>query len=235
MSPAIAEQSFRGIDAETRAKLDSLPSNDEVLADAIKHSRVVVGQAGAATPVPTAAGRGGAANRLRRSRTQSGAVSGDFSRSTAQRAADRGGGGRPRSVLDQSRARRHRPPRAGDHGSARRAGALAHHGNAAGRHPVGRHPGRASTMPACSRWRCRVSKCRPTRTANSGSISTNTIRRAYVSAKDVLQGSVLAGPLSRQARAHRHLGDRPARPQDDAGRGGDARASKCTLRSSKAS
>jgi adenylate cyclase len=56
MSPAIAEQSFRGIDAETRAKLDSLPSNDEALADAIKHSRVVIGQAGAAAPeVKTAA------------------------------------------------------------------------------------------------------------------------------------------------------------------------------------
>ncbi len=56
MSPAIAERSFRGIDAETRAKLDSLPSNDEALADAIKHSRVVIGQAGAATPeVKTAA------------------------------------------------------------------------------------------------------------------------------------------------------------------------------------
>ena len=52
MSPAIAEHSFRGIDADTRAKLDSLPSNDDVLADAIKHSRVVVGQAGAATPTP---------------------------------------------------------------------------------------------------------------------------------------------------------------------------------------
>src|SRR6201984_2371357 len=50
MSPAIAERSFRGIDAETRAKLDSLPSNDEALADAIKHSRVVIGQAGAAAP-----------------------------------------------------------------------------------------------------------------------------------------------------------------------------------------
>ena len=50
MSPAIAERSFRGIDPETRAKLDSLPSNDEALAEAIKHSRVVVGQAGAAEP-----------------------------------------------------------------------------------------------------------------------------------------------------------------------------------------
>jgi class 3 adenylate cyclase len=55
MSPAIAEKSFRGIDAETRAKLDSLPSNDEALAAAIKHSRVVVGQAGAATPEPKTA------------------------------------------------------------------------------------------------------------------------------------------------------------------------------------
>jgi adenylate cyclase len=52
MSPAIAEQSFRGIDPDTRAKLDSLPSNDDVLADAIKHSRVVVGQAGTAIPTP---------------------------------------------------------------------------------------------------------------------------------------------------------------------------------------
>jgi adenylate cyclase len=56
MSPAIAERSFRGIDAETRAKLDRLPSNDDALAEAIKHSRVVVGQAGAAAPeVKTAA------------------------------------------------------------------------------------------------------------------------------------------------------------------------------------
>jgi adenylate cyclase len=52
MSPAIAEQSFRGIDPDTRAKLDSLPSNDQVLADAIKQSRVVVGQAGTAIPTP---------------------------------------------------------------------------------------------------------------------------------------------------------------------------------------
>ena len=55
MSPAIAERSFRGIDPETRAKLDSLPSNDEALAEAIKRSRVVVGQAGAAEPEPKTA------------------------------------------------------------------------------------------------------------------------------------------------------------------------------------
>jgi adenylate cyclase len=52
MSPAVAAESFRGLDDETRAKLGSLPSNDDVLADAIKHARVVVGQAGSATPQP---------------------------------------------------------------------------------------------------------------------------------------------------------------------------------------
>ena len=56
MSPAVAEHSFRGIDAETRAKLDSLPSNDDVLAEAIGHSRVVVGQVGTAAPAPRAQG-----------------------------------------------------------------------------------------------------------------------------------------------------------------------------------
>ncbi|HUC47860.1 MAG TPA: adenylate/guanylate cyclase domain-containing protein [Xanthobacteraceae bacterium] len=56
MSPAVAERSFRGIDEATRTKLDSLPSNDAVLADAIGNSRVVVGQAGSehAEPLPRA-------------------------------------------------------------------------------------------------------------------------------------------------------------------------------------
>jgi adenylate cyclase len=53
MSPAVAAESFRGLDAETRDKLDALPSNDQVLADAIKRAQmVVVGQAGSATPAP---------------------------------------------------------------------------------------------------------------------------------------------------------------------------------------
>jgi adenylate cyclase len=53
MSPAVAASSFRNIDDETRDKLRSLPSNDEVLASAIKSSgRVIIGQAGAATPAP---------------------------------------------------------------------------------------------------------------------------------------------------------------------------------------
>jgi adenylate cyclase len=52
MSPSIAATSFRNLDEETRDKLRNLPSNDEVLAEAIRRSRVVVGQVGSATPVP---------------------------------------------------------------------------------------------------------------------------------------------------------------------------------------
>jgi len=52
MSPSIAATSFRNLDDDTRNKLRSLPSNDEVLAEAIRRSRVVVGQVGSATPVP---------------------------------------------------------------------------------------------------------------------------------------------------------------------------------------
>jgi adenylate cyclase len=52
MSPSIAATSFRDLDDETRTKLRNLPSNDEVLAEAIRRSRVVVGQVGSATWVP---------------------------------------------------------------------------------------------------------------------------------------------------------------------------------------
>jgi len=52
MSPSIAVTSFRNLDEETRNKLQSLPNNDEVLAQAIRRSRVVVGQVGSATPAP---------------------------------------------------------------------------------------------------------------------------------------------------------------------------------------
>ena len=51
MSPGIAATSLRDLDEEVRNKLRSLPSNDEVLAEAIRHSRVVTGQVGSAMPV----------------------------------------------------------------------------------------------------------------------------------------------------------------------------------------
>ena len=53
MSPAIAADNFVGIDDETRAKLRALPSNDAVLADAIKRSHVVLGESGLPFPTPT--------------------------------------------------------------------------------------------------------------------------------------------------------------------------------------
>lgn len=46
VSPAIAAESFRGLDPETRQKLQALPGNDDILADAIRRSRVILGQSG---------------------------------------------------------------------------------------------------------------------------------------------------------------------------------------------
>jgi len=54
MSPGIAARTFRGLDDATLAKLDKLPSNDEVLADALKRAGVVIGDAGVPVPIPVA-------------------------------------------------------------------------------------------------------------------------------------------------------------------------------------
>ena len=57
MSPAVAAGSFRGLDAETREKLAALPSNDAVLAEAIKRAGgIVVGETGASQAAPRAEG-----------------------------------------------------------------------------------------------------------------------------------------------------------------------------------
>ena len=56
MSPAIAARSFRGLDANTRAELEKLPSNDAVLAAAIRQSRVVLGESGHYQPLPQTGG-----------------------------------------------------------------------------------------------------------------------------------------------------------------------------------
>jgi adenylate cyclase len=48
LNPAVAADTFRNLDEDTRAKLRALPSNDEVLAEAIRKSRVVLGESGAA-------------------------------------------------------------------------------------------------------------------------------------------------------------------------------------------
>ena len=46
LNPAIAADTFRNLDEATREKLRALPSNDQVFADAIKASRVVLGESG---------------------------------------------------------------------------------------------------------------------------------------------------------------------------------------------
>jgi adenylate cyclase len=56
LSPALAADSFRDLDEETRNKLRRLPSNDQVMANAMKQSRVVLGEAGLSTPVPPTPG-----------------------------------------------------------------------------------------------------------------------------------------------------------------------------------
>lgn len=48
LSPAIAASTFRNLDEESREKLRRLPSNDEVLGEAFRRSRVVLGRAAAA-------------------------------------------------------------------------------------------------------------------------------------------------------------------------------------------
>src|SRR5471032_1225791 len=46
LNPDVAAETFRNLDEETRAKLRALPSNDQVFADAMKRSRVVLGESG---------------------------------------------------------------------------------------------------------------------------------------------------------------------------------------------
>jgi adenylate cyclase len=46
LNPDVAADTFRDLDEETRAKLHALPSNDQVFADAMQRSRVVLGESG---------------------------------------------------------------------------------------------------------------------------------------------------------------------------------------------
>src|SRR5947209_215592 len=46
LNPDIAADTFRNLDEATREKLRALPSNDKILADAIRQSRVVLGESG---------------------------------------------------------------------------------------------------------------------------------------------------------------------------------------------
>ena len=52
LNPGIAADTIRNLDDETRNKLRALPSNDQLMANAIKRSRVVVGESGLPEAVP---------------------------------------------------------------------------------------------------------------------------------------------------------------------------------------
>src|ERR1700730_1220816 len=54
LSPSLAADAFRGLDEDTRQKLRTLPSNDQVLADEIRRSRVVLGGSGMPVATPQA-------------------------------------------------------------------------------------------------------------------------------------------------------------------------------------
>ena len=202
---------------------DSLPSNDEVLADAIE----------------TFAGRASARPaRDRDAETQADAAhlqTGFAVRGPDPRAFLVTFPGLLRNVppIEEAAAgrglfsinpetRRHHSPRPGDHGGARRAGAVA-------------EPWKCcASSPAPSAILVRVDDAGVQAVAVPG-LEVPTDRNGqfwvhfnkhdparYVSAKDVLQGNVPRGPIARPAGADRHVGDRAARHQDHAGRRGDA-------------
>ncbi|MDR6658310.1 adenylate cyclase [Tardiphaga robiniae] len=52
LNPALAADGFAGLDDDLRARLKTLPSNDQVFADAIRRARVVLGESGLPYEVP---------------------------------------------------------------------------------------------------------------------------------------------------------------------------------------
>jgi adenylate cyclase len=52
LNPASAADTIRNLDDDTRARLRALPSNDDLLAEAMRHSRVVLSEAGLPDVVP---------------------------------------------------------------------------------------------------------------------------------------------------------------------------------------
>jgi len=57
LSPALAANLYRDLDEDARNKLRALPSNDHILAEAIKKSRVVLGETGLPVAVPQTEGQ----------------------------------------------------------------------------------------------------------------------------------------------------------------------------------
>ena len=187
----------RNLDEATREKLRTLPSNDQILAEAIRRSRVVLGESGLA----------GDAGRARQE--AAGDRVGDARRGAAERfmfefpgpAAQHARAGasrrRPRPVHDQARARRHRPARADDPAGPGHDHALAQLRNAAGRHRHATHPDQGPTRPASRASRSRAFEIP---TDSNGQLWVHYARgdpSIYVSAIDVLENTRAARQRSR--------------------------------------
>ena len=112
--PAFAGRRSRhlcALDDETRAKLRALPSNDEIMAEAIKRSTVVLGETVMPVPVPQHEGQPlplGLA--LFWSRPQT--IPLQLPGAASQHSNARQRGRRPRALQHHSRAGRHHTPRA---------------------------------------------------------------------------------------------------------------------------
>src|ERR1700694_1237734 len=132
LNPDSAADTFRNLDEETKAKLRALPSNDQIFADAMRHSRVVMGESGLpevlsefdkTLPVTGLAMLGEDPQRFMFSFP-------GLLRNT-QVLETAAGVRRPRPPNDQSRTRRNRPAGADDHAGAGRYHAFTELRNAA--------------------------------------------------------------------------------------------------------
>ncbi len=139
LNPAVAADTFRNLDEETRDKLRALPSNDQIIADAIRKSRVVLGESGLpeeiaaldkTLPVTGLAMLGEEPQRFMF----------EFPGLLRNVAGAGARGRRARPVHDPPRARRHRATRADDHAGAGPDHAVADVRDAARRHRLGHHP-----------------------------------------------------------------------------------------------
>jgi len=112
LNPDVAADTFRNLDEATRDKLRALPSNDQVLADAMRNSHVVLGETGLPDILSswTRHFRDGAGDAGRRPAAVHLRISG----LVAQYACSGSRGRRPRPAHDQSRTRRHCPAGADD-------------------------------------------------------------------------------------------------------------------------
>ncbi len=166
------------------------------MADAIRQSRVVLGETGlpsvvaANSNVPSAgiAMLGGDAKPYLF----------NFPGPSAQHSGAGKGGSRTRTVQHPHRARRHRPAGADGDGGAGRDAAVADLRDASGSDRQQHHSHQDRMRPASRASPSRALKCRPTATASSGSISRRMTWRAIVSAVDVLEGRVPADRISRR-------------------------------------